>query len=152
LNKTARRIVVVVVLALALLAWSRDFVSIQGEKTVYTVNCEDGAWSDDLCTSKLVAAERYRFRALPAHHEVVFGVVGSSEPSGKLTGCEVTNGRNWTCKPGGDSAKSITLSIVKGCPRNDLSGATRPFHSVSKWKWWLINANVGRFQRADFLI
>ena len=57
----------------------------------------------------LGAADRYRCRAVKAHHEVLFWRVGVAEESGKLTDCQIQDGRNWICNPDED-AKS------KHCP------------------------------------
>ncbi len=150
MNKEARWIVAIVVALLALLAWFDDFVTLQGEKTIYTVRCEDGQWKGNACSGTLVAAERYRFRALKLRSEVVFWTLGSAEASGKYTGCEIKDGRNWTCKANADAAGTITLSLTGGRARHDASGAARPFHAISKWKWWLLRYGIGNFHRADY--
>jgi hypothetical protein len=118
--------------------WITDFITLQGEWTVYTVACMQGEWSDDQCTGKLAASARYRFRALKPHKEVFFWVVGSTEPSGRYTQCEIKNRENWTCKANADSARTITLAMVGGHPVPDLDGNTRPFHAVSKVRWLLL--------------
>src|SRR5215204_2880092 len=51
-------------IAMAAYAWAVDFISVQGERTVYTVDCVGGVWSGAQCSGNLVAGERYRFRAL----------------------------------------------------------------------------------------
>jgi hypothetical protein len=123
--------------------WAADFVTLQGERTVYTAGCENGAWAGDRCTGKLVAAERFRFRALKAHREVFFWNVGvASDPTGKFTQCAIADGRNWVCKPSSDGPKSITLEMLRGKPVLDVTGQTRPSHPVSKWKWTLLDAGV----------
>ncbi len=149
MKKTGRWIVVVVVLLLALLAWGDDFVTLQGEHTIYTARCE-GSWSETTCSGRLAAADRYRFRALRARGEVIFWVAGSSEPSGKFTGCDIRDGRNWSCKPGPDAARSITLALVRGKAQHDATGVTRPFHAISKWKWWWLRIGLGTFTRASY--
>ena len=42
----------------------------QGERTIYTVECQAGSWNGDRCSGQLVAGPRYRYRALPPHSEV----------------------------------------------------------------------------------
>jgi hypothetical protein len=120
-------------------AWITDFVTLQGEWTIYTVECKQGAWNGDLCTGKLVAAERYRFRALKAHSEVLFWVVGSTEPSGRFTQCEIENRENWSCKANADSPRSITLVMSKGRLVPDPGANNRSFHAVPKVKWLLLH-------------
>lgn len=132
------------VLAVAgLSVWAADIVNLQGERTIYTAGCVNGKWEGDQCTGKLVAAERFRFRALKAHNEVFFWNVGvASDPTGKFSQCVIDNGRNWSCKPNVDGPKAITLQLVKGKPVRDTTGNTRPCHPVSKWTWTLLDLGV----------
>jgi uncharacterized protein VirK/YbjX len=133
------RYAVAVVAALALvgtLAWGNDFITPDGERTVYTAQC-DGQWEGDRCTGRLLAGDRYRFRALRPHREVVFWTVGGSEPSGKLEYCDITNGRNWRCPSNGQEARTITLQMSMGRPVRDEQAGTRPFHAIPKWRWYL---------------
>jgi hypothetical protein len=118
--------------------WGIDFITLQGEWTVYSVECKQGTWNGDQCTGKLSASERYRFRALKPHREVFFWIVGSAEPSGRLMPCEIENRENWVCKANADSPRSITLVMSKGHPVPDPKASTRPFHAVSKIKWILL--------------
>ncbi len=121
------------------LIWAADFITLQGERTIYTARCENGNWEGDRCTGTLLAGERFRFRALKAHREVFFWNVGvASDPSGKFTQCEIRDGRNWTCKPGADGVKAITLEMRHGKPVPDTSGNTRLSHPISKWTWTLL--------------
>jgi hypothetical protein len=120
-------------------AWATDFITLEGERTVYTVECKQGTWNGDRCAGKLVAAERYRFRALKAHGEVLFWIIGSAEPSGHFTQCEIKDRGNWACKANTDSPRSITLAMSKGHPVPDLAANTRHFHAVSKVKWLLLH-------------
>ncbi len=128
----------VVLAGLGFAAWASDFVTMQGERTVYTVDCVSGAWQGDQCTGRLVAGSRYRFRALKPHGEVIFWTVGSNEPSGKFDDCQIQDGRNWVCKACADAARSITLKMEQGFPVADAPQVTRPFRSVSKWRWLLL--------------
>jgi hypothetical protein len=137
------------ILLLAFIAWAVDFVTLEGERTVYTVDCAEGAWSGNRCTGSLVVGDRYRFRALRAHREVLFWTVGSAEPAGKLTGCDVTNGRNWICPPGGDGVRSITLRMERGRPSLDKSAPGRHIHPVPKLRWLLMRMGVGWGSSAD---
>lgn len=130
---------VIAILALAAaVAWTSDAITLQGERTVYTVDCRQGDWHGDTCSGKLAAGPRVRFRALRAHAEVLFWTIGATgEPSGKLMSCKIADGRNWICPPGADGGRTITLQMARGCPVPDASGNARPFHSVAKWRWWL---------------
>ena len=124
------------------LVWASDFITLQGERTIYTAGCQDGVWKGDLCTGKLVAAERYRFRALKAHNEVLFWIVGSPTPSGKFSHCVVTNGRYWSCEANGDASAAITREMRHGMPVSHPGENTRPFHQISKFRWMLLRYGI----------
>jgi hypothetical protein len=130
--------VVVVLAALGFAAWASDFVTMQGERTVYTVDCAGGAWQGDHCNGQLTAGARYRYRALKPHGEVIFWTVGSADPSGKFSDCAIQDGRNWVCKVCPDAARSITLQMAQGLPVAGAPQVTRPFRAVSKWRWLLL--------------
>lgn len=130
--------VIAVLAALGFAAWASDFVTMQGERTIYTVECRNGDWAGDRCAGSLAAGQRYRYRALTPHREVIFWTVGTSEPSGKFGECTIQDGRNWICKPNGDAARSITLQMIDGAPVAGPASVTRPFRAVSKWRWILV--------------
>lgn len=132
-------LVVVLILAFAAaVAWSSDAITLQGERTVYTVECRNGQWQQAKCGGKLGAGKRYRFRALRAHNEVVFWTIGAAdERSGKFTACRIDDGRNWTCPANADSALTITHEMKHGVPVPDTTGRAKPYHAVAKWRWWL---------------
>jgi hypothetical protein len=116
---------------------------------VYTVNCIKGAWEGNRCSGELAAATRYRYRALKNRGEVLFWELGSPEPSTKLSKCMIQDGRNWTCPLSPEAAKSITLALVRGQPVHDPAWPTRPFYSVSKLSWTLIDLGLKFTQSAD---
>ena len=118
-----------------ILSWATDFVTLKGERTIYTADCQNGTWTGNQCTGTMTAGKRYRFRALKEHGEVLFWIAGSAERSGRMAPCEIANGRNWTCKPGDESPRSITLAMSKGHPAADASATSIPFHEVSKVTW-----------------
>ena len=126
----------------ALAAWATDFVTLQGERTIYTVECKGGAWAVNRCGGTLVASDRYRYRALKAHGEVIFWVAGSSEPSGKLAQCTIEDGRNWSCPANSDTPRSITVKMAFGHPVNDPAAQTKPFHAVTKLVWLLASCGL----------
>jgi hypothetical protein len=132
--------VIAVLAALGFAAWASDFVTMQGERTIYTVDCTGGVWQGDRCSGRVAPGERYRYRALKPHGEVIFWTVGSKEPSGKFQECKIQDGRNWACKVCPDAAKSITLQMANGHPVAAASppAVTRPFRAVSKWRWLLL--------------
>lgn len=127
-----------VILSFGLAAWSNDYITLQGERTVYTAGCQEGVWAGNRCTGKLVAADRYRFRALKPRGEVFFWIAGSPERSGRFTECQITDGRNWVCKANADATRSITLRLSRGRPATEPAVETRPFHAVSKIRWMLL--------------
>ena len=132
-----------------LMAWASDHISLQGERTVYTVGCRNGGWQGTRCGGTLVAADRFRFRALPARKEVLFWIVASPEPPGKFTDCVIRDGRDWTCDPNADSSRAIAQGMSRGFPVPGKTGVNRPFHSVPKWKWHLIRLGVWRGTEVD---
>ena len=131
-----------VVLLLALFIWAGDRVTLQGERTIYTVTCVNGAWAGSSCSGEIAAGPRYRYRALKARGEVLFWVLGAQEPSSKLVGCTIEDGRNWICPQSADASKSITLTLTRGEPVRNSAGPTLPFHSVSKLSWTMLDAGV----------
>ncbi len=139
-----------VFLALGVWAWLTDFVTIQGEATVYTVECSGGQWRGELCTGTLVPADRFRFRALPRRREVLFWTPGRDEPSGRFSGCQIEDGRNWTCPGGNDAARTIAVGLMRGRALHDPSGHARPFHAVFKWRWLLLQWGVSTGNSADY--
>jgi len=130
------------VTALAAYGWGTDKIALQGECTIYVVRCVGGAWQQNQCSGKLEPAERFRFRALKPHREVLFWTVGGADPSGKFTDCVIEDRRNWACKANADAARTVTLQMVHGQPTRDSSGDTMPFHSVEKWHWWLLRLGI----------
>jgi len=46
---------VLVLAGLCGVAWATDFITPQGERTVYTAECERGTWQGAHCTGTLVA-------------------------------------------------------------------------------------------------
>jgi hypothetical protein len=141
---------VVLLLTFVALLWGSDRITMQGERTVYTVDCDRGTWDGKVCTGKLVPGKRYAFRASISRHEVVYWERGSSAPSGKYPDCKVADRDNWSCKVATDSTpKTIALEMSKGRPTRTGGEHVLPFHSVPKWKWWLIDAGVRVFTQAD---
>lgn len=147
------RVYIALGIAVAMLAawvWLSDYVTLQGERTIYTVDCAGGEWKGETCTGHLVPAERYRFRALHAHREVLFWTVGATtERSGRFGDCDIHDGRNWSCQPSADSMKSITLQIRRGMAIHDPLGRVRPFHAVEKWRWLMLRRGWPAGNEAD---
>lgn len=148
-KRTACTIAVPVVAFLLVSAWLHDFITLDGARTVYTAECDGGQWRGPVCTGTLRAGERYRFRAFRPRGEVIFWMAFSPEPSGKLTPCAIENAKQWLCKRGADSGRTITHEMKFGQPVHEPSGPARPFHAVSKLKWLLLDAGVPMFHTAD---
>jgi hypothetical protein len=132
----------------AALAWVTDSVTLQGERTIYTVNCVGGTWNGEACTGRLAAGDRYRYRALRIHREVLFWRPGASEASGRLLGCDIQDGRNWHCPDGPDAARSITTELVRGRAVRE-AGSGHVFHVVPKWRWLLLHWGLPAGDEAD---
>lgn len=147
-RRTFTTVAIVVLALLGVLAWLHDFVTLDGARTVYTADC-GGPWRGAVCAGAMRAGSRYRFRAFKPRGEVIFWVAGSPEPSGKLAPCAVLNAKQWSCKQGPDSQRTITHEMRFGHPVQDARGPGRPFHPVSKLKWLLLDAGVPLFHKAD---
>ena len=142
--------VIAVVALCAAAVWSSDAITLKGHRTVYTAECQQGQWHGPTCTGRLVAGRRYRFLALRAHSEVIFWTGGATdEPSGKLTGCAIADGRNWSCPASSDASRAITLRMQNGLPVADAAGPTQPFHAIEKWRWWLLHWGIPAGSDAD---
>lgn len=139
----------VVFFSLCVVAWGTDFVTLQGETTVYTVDCKDGVWQSKACSGKLAASHRYRFRALRAHEEVLFWTIGASGPSHKYSNCKVQDGRNWWCPASTDAAHTIAREIRRGEVMDDPALPLRPYRAVSKWRWILLRWGLPAGSSAD---
>jgi len=139
---------VVILLILAAVVWASDKITLQGERTIYSVKCEGGAWQGNRCTGKLVAGERYGFRVSLVRREVIYWVRGTSDPSGKFGNCDVIDRDNWSCKREPGQAPSITTEMKKGRPTRGADGGMIQFHDVPKWKWWIIDAGIPAFSEA----
>jgi len=129
-----------VVLAVALVVitafmWATDFVTMQGEWTIYTADCVDGQWQGSACTGRLKAADRYRFRVLKAHREVLFWTIYGSGASGRFTDCDVQDGRTWTCPSTADASRTVTRRMNLGIPEDDEAPGVMQVHRIPKWKW-----------------
>ncbi len=135
-------VVVAVAGALGFAAWASDFITMQGERTIYTVDCAGGSWLGDRCSGHVATGPRYRYRALKPHGEVIFWTVGSAEHFGKFNDCTIQDGRNWLCKVCPDAARSITLQMAQGVPVPAPDHVTRPFRAVSKWRWLLLQRGL----------
>ena len=134
--------------AFGLLIWASDHITMQGERTIYTVKCEGGKWEGTRCTGRLVPAQRYGFRASPARGEVIYWIRGSAEPSGKLSGCKVVDRDNWSCTMAADQMPVAAYEMKKGRPTRSDDPRVIPFREVPKWKWWLMDVGVGGFSEA----
>src|ERR1700738_2155987 len=96
-------------------AWASDRITLKGQRTIYTARC-DRSWTEDKCTGRLLAADRYRFHALKAQGEVLYWTISSSAPSGTLTRCRVVDGRNWACEADRGPGAAIVRELRQGRP------------------------------------
>jgi len=138
-----------VLLVLGGLLWASDRITLQGERTVYAVDCAGGVWDGSRCSGRLVAGPRYAFRASARRHEVIYWVRDSKSPSGKFSDCNVTNRDNWTCTVQVDQPMTVAYGMRDGHPMGGGPGLTLPYHAVAKWKWWAIRGGLRFFTEAD---
>ena len=74
------------VVFITIAVWATDFVTFQGEWTIYTASCQGGTWTGAVCSGSLRPGPRYRFRALKAHREVLYWTAGEYRAFGSLCG------------------------------------------------------------------
>jgi len=134
----------------ALLIWGSDRVTLQGERTIYTVKCERGAWVGLQCTGRIVAGDRHRFRSSRSRNEVLHWIAGSGAPSEKFTDCKVTDRDNWSCTFQPGQPRTITYVLAHGRPVSGGVERVLPCHAVVKWKWWALRAGISGFTKADY--
>jgi len=142
--------VLVIVGALGVFIWSSDHITLEGERTIYTVTCEQGAWDGLRCTGRLAAGDRHRFRSSRSRREVVYWIAGSAAPSGKYADCDVIDRDFWSCKAHEGELPTITHELSDGRPVPHTPGTDLPFHAVTKWKWWALHVGIPGFRKADF--
>jgi hypothetical protein len=131
----------------ATLIWASDRITLQGERTIYTVICANGVWDGLQCAGHLVPGDRHRFRASHSRNEVVYWIAGSDAPSGRYTDCQVKNRDNWICTVQADQPHSIVREFSDGRP---IVTFTPPFYAVAKWKWWALDAGLPGLTGADY--
>jgi hypothetical protein len=133
-----------------LLVWASDRITLQGERTIYTANCADGAWDGLRCSGHLAPGKRYRFVASKSRQEVLHWVAGSAEPSGKYGDCSVKDRGNWFCNARVGEPASITYEMQQDRATRGAAGMTIPFYAVPKWKWWLMDVGARWFTEASY--
>ena len=126
----------VVLAGVGAMIWAGDTVTLQGERTIYTATCQGGTWTGERCSGQVMAGNRYRFRALRSHREVLFWTVGKTGSSDKFVACDIQDGRNWQCPATQTQPRSITYRMDRGAPVFDASVHDEPVHVVTKWQWW----------------
>jgi hypothetical protein len=138
--KLIRLFAAIIVALLLVAAWASDFVTLQGERTTYTAKCEGGEWQRGACTGKMVAGNRYRYRAAKKEGEVFLQIIGSSRTSRTLVNCNVRDGRNWTCPQDDSIARTWTTHMENGTPVIPENSSARSERRVSKWRWFVLHA------------
>lgn len=133
-----------------ILIWASDQITLEGERTIYTVTCDQGSWDGLRCKGRMVAGDRYRYRALKNRNEVIFWIVGSPTPSGKYSDCSIRNRGNWSCNATAGPRQSITLEMMNERATHAPAGLALPFHAISKWKWWILHAGLSPFTEATY--
>lgn len=142
MNRPTALFVLALLFGLGVVVWATDFITLKGEWTIYTVECQSGSWQHNECSGTLVPSKRYRFRALTAHNEVLFWTARENGPSGKYSDCTINDGREWSCRPNADAVRTITHQMVKGRPIPDPRVPTIAFHHVQKWKWAMLRLGI----------
>jgi hypothetical protein len=140
----------VVVAVLGVAMWASDKITYEGERTIYTVRCEQGNWDGLLCRGTMVASDRYRFKASISKQEVLYWVVGSSQPSGKFGKCAVKDRGNWSCEASAGQPPTITRAMMNGRPRREEDEQHIAFHAVPKWVWWVLDTGLHIYNKAGY--
>ena len=121
-----------------ILIWASDRITLQGERTIFTVKCQGGEWINGRCTGTLVPGDRYAFRASVRRQEVLYWIRGAKSPYGKYSDCQVKDRDNWKCTvPAGPDSTKIE-AMIAGQPTSGCAGLPAPLHRVAKWRWWLM--------------
>jgi hypothetical protein len=137
-----------VLIAFVAYVWASDRITLQGERTIYTVSCANGTWTGKVCSGKLALSDRYTFRVSRSRQEVLYWIVGSKTPSGKYTDCRVESRSNWTCNVRTGEPLTITYEMRNDHPLHGSEGLALPFHAVPKWKWWAMRYGIEWFHEA----
>jgi len=146
---TVKVIVGSVLTLLVVMGWLDDFVTLGGGgRTVYTAECAAGTWHGTSCSGHLIAGDRYRFRVLKNHREVLYWTAGSPQPSGKMSDCSVQNAKNWTCMQAPAQPVAITMAMQNG-RAVAAPGQALTHHCIEKWKWVLLDKGVTWFHDAN---
>ena len=143
-------VIAVLPIVIGALIWASDKITLQGQRTIYSVQCRDGTWEGWRCTGTLVAGDRYRFLASRSRQEVIFWVVGSKEPSAKYKECVVKDRDNWKCDAKPEQPATVVDELVHGRPGSTGGAHTEPLRAVHKWKWWVLYGGVHAFRSADY--
>jgi hypothetical protein len=134
------------------LVWASDQITLQGERTIYTVTCDHGTWSGNRCTGALAPSDRHAFRASRTRQEVIYWIRGSQQPSEKYTDCRVENRDNWACRARADQKPLPLRELIHGRPTpafEDSTTAVR-LHAVAKWKWYAVQIGLRVFTDDDY--
>ena len=134
-----------VVLIAGILVWASDRITLQGERTIFTVNCEHGQWVDGRCTGRVVPGERYAFRASVRRQEVIYWIRGAQSPSGKFSDCKVKDRDNWSCTVPTGPDSTVTQAMIGGQPTRGCANLPTPLHRVAKWRWWAMTLAATMF-------
>lgn len=130
------------VLGLAVMAWSNDSITPEDVWTLYTARCKDGNWQARRCTGRLRAAERHRFTTDKAKGEVGFEVIGDAgASSGRLSGCAIEDGRNWTCAGPSTGPRPLVRQLAHSEPVAAQEGPGQA-RLISKRTWYLLRLGV----------
>lgn len=128
--------------------WASDRVTLEGQRTVYSVSCSGGGWQGARCSGTMVAAERYIYRASRRRQEVVHWTLGSASPSVTYRGCTVTDRDNWTCRVEAAGTPPAALQMERGHLRGGPLDPASSVRAVKKWKWWLMHLGLHVFSDA----
>ena len=104
-----------------------------------------------MCGGRLVPGKRYAFRASKSRQRGSLldsrlrRAVGQVQRTARSP--TATTGR--ATSQTGTPSPTIAFEMVKGRPTRAGSGLARSYHSVPKWKWWLMDVGYDGFKVAS---
>jgi hypothetical protein len=145
-------IVGVIVIALGIALWGSDKITYEGERTIYSVRCEQGNWEGLACKGRMVAGERYRFRASVSKQEVLYWIVGSSQALRQVQSLRGQGSRQLGVRGqhGAGQPATITRSMSNGRPKREEGYHSIPFRAVPKWVWWVLDSGLHVYSKAGY--
>lgn len=119
----------------AVTGWLNDAVTLEDHWSLYTARWVGGQWQEHRCTGTLLAAERFDYTASTVSQSVQVRVDGAPLRQAVLRGCQVVDGRNWSC-PLAPEPATFAFAIQKGLPTILATGRFADEQTTkADWLW-----------------